>query len=240
MFDLMLRQLEILYEGQACLAVLKPAGLATQSAPGIDSLEVLVRAFLDQRAVEEREQRVKYLTALHRLDRAVSGVVLMARTRRAARIISQQFERRQVQKIYWACVEGRVEPGENTWIDFMRKIPDQPRSEIVSADDAGAQRAVLHYRTVSFTPNGSLLKIELETGRMHQIRLQAASRGHPILGDVMYGSRIAFGQPAIDERERQIALHGREISFVLPLDHQRVSVVAPVPPSWSALNPPSA
>jgi len=102
--------LEILYEDDICFAVLKPAGLATQAPRGIDSLELQARALLEQRvaaagAIDESGGEV-YLGLPHRLDRAVSGVVLLAKTRRAARTISRQFERRQVRKIYWACLEG--------------------------------------------------------------------------------------------------------------------------------------
>ncbi len=230
--------LEILYEDAICLAVLKPAGLATQAPRGIDSLEGRVQNLLAERAATSGETGEVYIGLPHRLDRAASGILLTAKTRRAARVVSRQFERRQVRKIYWACVEGRVEPSENTWIDFMRKITDQPRSEIVPSDDDGAQRAVLHYRTIGFTPHGSILEIELETGRMHQIRLQAASRGHPILGDAMYGSHIPFGPLPIEERDRQIALHGRELRFMQPDTRETISVVAPLPPSWSELNVP--
>lgn len=228
--------LEILYEDAICLAILKPAALATQTPRGIDSLELRVRQLLADRATAAGQTGELYLGLPHRLDRAVSGVVLLAKTRRAARLLSRQFERRQVRKIYWACVEGHVEPIESTWIDFMRKIPDQPRSEFVAPAAEGVQRAVLKYRVPGTTSHGSWLEIELQTGRMHQIRLQAASRGHPVLGDAMYGSQIAFGPTPVDERERQIALHGRELSFTQPDTREPITVVAPLPPSWSALN----
>jgi 23S rRNA pseudouridine1911/1915/1917 synthase len=192
-----------------------------------------------------------YLGLPHRLDRAVSGVVLLAKTRRAARTISRQFERRQVRKIYWACVEGTVvertaaerntEPAalaRETWTDFVRKIPDQSRGEIVSPDHPGAQQAVLHYRVLGATRHGSWLEIELETGRMHQIRLQAAARGHPVLGDALYGSRVAFGPMSADERAREIALHARDLRFVQPDTHAEITVVAPRPPAWSELGLP--
>jgi len=243
--------LEILYEDDICFAVLKPAGLATQAPRGIDSLELQARALLEQRvaaagAIDESGGEV-YLGLPHRLDRAVSGVVLLAKTRRAARTISRQFERRQVRKIYWACLEGNVEPlslasaagsepaapTRQTWIDFLCKIPDEPLGKVVPPDYPGAQQAVLHYRVLGATPHGSWLEIELETGRMHQIRLQAASRGHPVLGDTLYGSRIAFGTTPIDDRHREIALHAREICFVQPDTHTQIAVVAPCPLTWN-------
>ncbi len=181
--------LEILHEDDACLAVLKPAGLPTQAPRSHDSLELRVRDLLRRRADEAGQATVEiYLGLPHRLDRPVSGAILFAKTRRAARVISRQFERRQVRKIYWAVVEGTVEPAEGTWIDHLRKVPNEPRAEVVAADAPDAQQSVLHYRTLGAIPldsnsPGTWLEIELETGRMHQVRIQAASHGHPLLGD---------------------------------------------------------
>jgi 23S rRNA pseudouridine1911/1915/1917 synthase len=230
--------LDILYEDDICLAVLKPAGLATQAPREFDSLELRVRQLLAERAAASGESGEIYLGLPHRLDRAVSGVVLLAKTRRAARTLSRQFERRQVRKLYWACVEGIVEPSAGTWIDFVCKVPDQARGEVIAPDHPGAQRAVLHYRAVGTTPHGSWLEVELETGRMHQIRLQAMARGHAVLGDAFYGSPVAFGPERTDEREREIALLARQIGFVQPDSHAEITVVAPRPESWSELGLP--
>jgi 23S rRNA pseudouridine1911/1915/1917 synthase len=231
------RALEILHEDPSCLAALKPAGLSTQAPTGIDSLEVRVRDLLRCRAIESGAAADEiYLGLPHRLDRPVSGVILFAKTRRAARIISRQFERRQVRKIYWACVEGTVEPAEGTWTDFIRKLPGQPRAEVVAAGEQNAQEAVLHYRTMkactldSGLP-GSCLEIELETGRMHQVRIQAASRGHPLAGDAQYGANTTFGRQTADPRERAIALHARTLTFRHPETKESLTVMAPL---WSA------
>src|ERR1700757_4880222 len=97
--------LEILFEDSSLLAVNKPAGLSTQLPPRIDSLERRVRERLAQQAADRGDPNAEtYLGLPHRLDRPVSGVILFAKTRRAARLISRQFERRQVKKVYWACV----------------------------------------------------------------------------------------------------------------------------------------
>jgi 23S rRNA pseudouridine1911/1915/1917 synthase len=230
---------EILYEDAICLAVLKPAGLPTQAPGRFESLESRVRKFLDGRAAPAEQACEKYLAVLHRLDRAVSGVVLFAKSRRAARVISRQFERRQIRKIYWACVEGAVEPSGGTWIDFMCKVLDQPCSEIISQEHPAAQQAVLHYRVLKVLPSASWLEIELETGRMHQIRLQAAAHGHAVLGDVLYGSRIAFGPAPAEERNRQIALHARAITFAQPDTREKTTIVAPLPDVWPELGMPT-
>jgi RluA family pseudouridine synthase len=228
---------EILYEVGPCLAINKPAGLLTQAPRWIDSLERRIKQYLT-----ETEGRTEngYLGIPHRLDRPVSGVILFGKHSRAARRLSEQFEKRQVQKRYWAVVAGVIEPSTGTWVDFMRKIPDVPQAEIVAEDHPEARKGVLHYtvlQTLTFqnTP-ATFLEIELETGRMHQIRLQASVRGYPILGDVMYGSTIPFGCPFEDERSQSIALHAVSIAFCDPMTRQPVTLRAPLPESWNALN----
>ncbi len=233
--------LTILHDDSSLLAVLKPAGISTQAPRGIDSLEARVRQLLREQAETAGQSADElYLGLPHRLDRAASGVILLGLTRRAARIISRQFERRQVRKSYWACVEGTIEPATGTWIDFVHKVPDEPRVEIVAADVTGAQRAVLHYKTLRTIPlegdrRGTLLEIELETGRMHQVRVQAASRGHSILGDALYGATVPFGRETADPRARAIALHAWSISFRHPESNETLTVSAPPTQDWGHL-----
>jgi RluA family pseudouridine synthase len=223
---------EILLEDDAVLAVAKPTGIATQAPPGIDSLEVRIRNYL---AADGRLPGDVYLGIPHRLDRPVSGAILFAKTRRAARQLSRQFERRRVKKLYWACVERAVEPADGTWIDYLHKVHGQPIAEVVDASHPDAQEAILHYRTLGHHQAGSWLEIELETGRTHQIRIQAASRGHPVLGDVAYGSRIAFGPQHDDQRQRVIALLARSITFFHPTTKQPLSIEALPGDTWRAL-----
>lgn len=227
-------EIEILYESGPCLVVNKPPGLLTQSPQGIDSLEFRVKEFFKRR--ENKPGKI-YLGVPHRLDRPASGALVFARHVRAARRIAEQFEARTVRKVYWAWVQGQVTPAEGTWEDFIRKVPDEPRAEIVSRDQPEGRLAVLHYRTLESQPWGTWLQIELETGRFHQIRLQAAQRGHPILGDVLYGSAMLFGIQHEDTRLRAIALHARTLGFLHPMSHKPVSVEAPLPEAWSRMEP---
>ncbi len=219
----------MLFEDGPCLAVCKLAGLPTQAPPGIDSLEVRIRAFLQQRDFPPREV---YLGIPHRLDRPASGAMIFATRRRAAHKLSQQFEHRTVKKLYWACVEGQVDPPEGTWRDFIRKVYGKPLAEIVPPDHPEAKSAVLHYRTLASAEWGSRLEIRLETGRTHQIRIQAAARGHPVLGDFQYGAKMPFGPQYDDERLLAIALHARVLEFEHPKSKQRVTVTAPLPEFW--------
>jgi 23S rRNA pseudouridine1911/1915/1917 synthase len=225
---------EILYEEGPCLAVAKPAGLLTQAPPGIDSLEARIKSYLKRR--DAKAGKV-YLGVPHRLDRPATGALVFARHVRAARRLAEQFEARTVRKLYWAVVTGGVSPDAGTWRDHVRKVPDEPRAETVAADHPDAREAVLHYRVLGRGATWTWLEIELETGRMHQVRVQSASRGCPILGDASYGSTLEFGVPFDDVRLRAIALHARRLEFRHPMTHAEVSVEAPLPDDWLRLDP---
>jgi RluA family pseudouridine synthase len=220
---------DILHEDSACLVVAKPPGLLTQAPLGIDSLEFRIKQFLKDR---DAKPGGVYLGVPHRLDRPASGVIVFAKNVRAARRISEQFEGRLVEKRYWALVEGEVQPDEGTWTDHVKKIEGEPRSVLVDHTDPAGKVAILHYKVLQRPPGRTLLEIELETGRTHQIRVQAAGRGHPLLGDELYGSRGTFGPPAADERQRLIALHARSLRFRLPTTKEYITCEAPLPELW--------
>jgi 23S rRNA pseudouridine1911/1915/1917 synthase len=108
----------------------------------------------------------------------------------------------------------------------------------VPADHPGGKAAVLHYRVLCTTQVGSWLEIELETGRTHQIRVQAASRGHPVIGDDQYGCKAPFGPQHADVRDRAIALHARGLAFTNPATNQAVQIEAQPPAAWRNLELP--
>jgi len=182
-----------------------------------------------------------YLGVPHRLDRAVSGVVLMAATPRAARKLSRQFEEREITKTYLAVVETGAAaketlPGADAveWRNLLRKISGQARSEIVDSQALAAREAITYASWIDCAGGDEgkrLLKFMPVTGRMHQLRLQAASRGLPIVGDELYG-----GPPlgAGNERERPILLHAWRIDYADPDSGERVTVEAPLPDHWPA------
>ncbi|MBI1900694.1 MAG: RluA family pseudouridine synthase [Planctomycetia bacterium] len=232
--------MQILLDDAALLAVNKPPGLLTQAPPGIESLEFDVKRLLAARKEQAEGRPVApetvYLGVPHRLDRPVSGAIVFALDRKSARILARQFEHRHVRKLYWACVEGTVDPREGTWVDQIRKVPNQAQAEIVLADHPEGRPGILHYRVIGTTRFGAWLQIELETGRMHQVRVQAAARGCPVLGDAQYGSRVAFGPQHEDARLRAIALHARFISFRHPRTRQQMELTAEPPPAWHDLN----
>ncbi len=229
--------LEILYDNGPCLVINKPAGLLPQAPRGIDSLEIWVKNFYREREGKQPDDKI-YLGLAHRIDRPVTGAIVFGRHIRATRKLCTQFADRTVSKVYWAFVEGKVSPDEGTWRDFLHKRHGMAQAEVVEEDHPGAKHAVLHYRTLWQSEQGSWLEIILETGRTHQIRIQAASRGHAVVGDSQYGSTTLFGKQTPEIRDRGIALHARQLGFTHPMSGESVDIVAPLPTSWDALQLP--
>ncbi len=214
--------LEILFEDNHLLAVNKPPGLATMGvAAGETSLVVLARQYIKRRY--QKPGNV-YLGVVSRLDTATSGVVILARTSKAAARLSEQFRSRAVQKSYWAIVSGKIEPPEAELVDWVVKDDLRQRMAVVTADVSGAKEARLRYRLKQQVSGGNLLEIELLTGRKHQIRVQLASRGFPVWGECKYARARAF--PA------GMALHARRLVVDHPVRHIPIDLVAPLPPSW--------
>jgi 23S rRNA pseudouridine1911/1915/1917 synthase len=222
-------QLHILFEDNHCIAVAKPAGLLTQGPPGVPNLEAMVKAYLKEK--HQKPGNV-YLGVPHRLDRPVSGVVLFARNSKSAQRLAEQFREHQVVKIYWGAVAGTVEPSEGVWEDWLRKIQDEARAETAEPETPGAKHAVMRYRVLQACDGGTLLEFQPQTGRMHQIRVQAALRGYPLFGDVLYGSTRGFGPPAELPRDRIIALHARSLTILHPLSYEPMTLTAPLPAGW--------
>jgi 23S rRNA pseudouridine1911/1915/1917 synthase len=233
--------LEVLYDNGPVLVINKAAGILTQAPTGIESLEVQVKAFYRERE-QKAEDASTYLGLPHRLDRPVSGAIVFARHVRAAQRLSAQFENRTVTKIYWAVVEGDVQPDDGLWTDHLHKRHGMPLSIVVPPDDPRGKIAILRYgvrgRGEGDGGRWTSLEIELETGRTHQIRVQSASRGHAVIGDAQYGSMRPFGEQFEDERLRAIALHARQLGFSHPMTREAVDILAPLPAAWEALELP--
>lgn len=228
-----LPQPDFIAELGPCLVINKPGGLLTQGPPGIDSLELRIKTFIKIR--DEKPGKV-YLGVPHRLDRPASGVMLFARHVRAAKRLSDQFRERTVEKKYWTVVQGEVTDDAGQWSDHMKKLRDEAKSVICEQADDGSQLATLSYKVIARNNGRSWLEIQLETGRTHQIRLQASHRGHPIIGDTLYNSDQTFGPDTPDKRKRWIALHAREITFNHPMQDKRLSMTASLSEHWRRLD----
>jgi 23S rRNA pseudouridine1911/1915/1917 synthase len=221
-------RLAVLWEDPHGLAVAKPAGLLTQGPPeGEITLEALVR-----RHLRPDDPASVYLGTVHRLDRPVSGVVLWAKTPKAARRWAEQFAGRSARKEYWAIVEMGAEAGRlasfGTWDDRLAPPDASGRARVVEADRPGLARALTRFEVGSgmVAPEGlTWLKLRPETGRTHQLRVQAAARGWPIVGDTTYGATRGF--------PIGIALHARGLEVEHPIARRPILVEAPLPASWA-------
>jgi 23S rRNA pseudouridine1911/1915/1917 synthase len=221
----------ILFEDYHVVAVNKPAPLLTQAPEGIPSLEAMVKAYIKAKYAKPGGV---YLGIPHRLDRPVSGVVVFARNTKAAQRVHAQFQAHAVRKTYWAAVEGDVAPDAGTWEDWVRKIPEEARVVKAEPGEPYAKQATLDYRIVQRLPGGgTLLELSPRTGRMHQLRVQAAWRGHPVLGDVMYGGTRPFGPAWENPRDKVIALHARRLELDHPFTRERLAIEAPPPAYWA-------
>jgi 23S rRNA pseudouridine1911/1915/1917 synthase len=222
----MTAHLDVLYEDPHCLVVVKPAGLLSQGTPGGEpTLEDAVRRYLSP----EHPDAV-YLGTVHRLDRPVSGVLVWARTPKAARRLADQFARREASKEYWAVVEGdasALEP-QGTWDDWLTdKVGPEGTVRAGEGGTRGMRRAVTRFlkgEGARLPAGTAWLRLWPETGRTHQLRAQAARRDLAILGDVAYGALRPF--PA------GIALHARVVQVRHPVSRRILTWTAPLPGSW--------
>ena len=204
------------------MAVLKPAGVLTMGDRTEDrSMIDLAREYL--RRKYDKPGQV-FVGVVHRLDRPVSGVLLLARTSKGASRLSEQFRQRQVRKIYHCLVEGRPPKAAGELTDHLAKQSTTNVSRVVASDADAAKLARLKYRVLRSVRGRSLLEVELLTGRSHQIRVQLASRGLPICGDIKYGSRMRL--------PGWMALHGASLTFEHPTRPESMTVVAPEPAEW--------
>lgn len=222
--------IQVLYEDNHLLVVNKPAGLATMGV-GPDEASLWRRARGYIKAQYQKPGNV-YLGVVSRVDAAVTGVVVFARTSKAASRLSEQFREAEVGKVYWAIVERLPDPPVGACTDWLVKDEGLHKMVVVSPHVPQAQEARLTYRTLMRLPQGTvpgalqatLVEVRLETGRKHQIRVQLAARGWHVVGDAKYGARSTFS--------RGIALHAQKLTLTHPVRRTPIEVVAPLPSYW--------
>ncbi len=214
-----------LYLDNHLLVVSKPAGMLSQGdRTGDLDLVSWAKAYLKERF--DKPGNV-FVGLVHRLDRPTSGVVVLARTSKAAGRLSDQFRRRSPDKRYLAVVQGHLgERGEA--VDGVVK-QEGGGVRVVAPNHPGAQRAALRWRTLAADDRQSLVEVELLTGRKHQIRAQLAARAAPVLGDFRYGEPVPFADG------RGIALHAWRLTVEHPTRREPMTFSAPPPPSWNGL-----
>jgi 23S rRNA pseudouridine1911/1915/1917 synthase len=216
--------LEILYEDNHCLAISKPGGAVSAHFQGAEvTLDHAAKEYLKEKY--HKPGRV-FLGIVHRLDRPVSGVLLFARTSKAAARLAKQFREGTVEKVYWAVVAGRVAPPTGILENYLKKDLVSRRMAVVKAETAGSRLAVARYQERGYCDDRSWLELRPQTGRTHQLRVQLAHCGYPIYGDRKYGSLWRFAHA--------IALHARSLTFQHPVRHEPITLIAGLPATWQA------
>lgn len=217
--------IKILYEDNHLLIVNKPAGIPVQ--PGKDGDEAL--EFLAKKYLKEKYQKPGnvFLGVSHRIDRPVSGIVILAKTSKALARINEMFKNRTVEKTYWAVVENPPPDAEGYLLHWLKKDEKINKSRAYDKELPGSLRSELHYKLISKSEHYYLLEVCPATGRHHQIRVQLSAIGCPIKGDIKYGARRT-------NPNGNIHLHARAVSFLHPVRKQKVTITAPVPddPLW--------
>lgn len=216
----MTRTLDAAAETDRWAAIEKPAGLLSQpDATGKPNVFDLLK-----RQWATPSDPDPFVGLVHRLDRPTSGVLMVAKTSEAARALSEQVQARTMDKQYVALVEGTMR-GAGTMQDAIAKTATGP--QIVSPDHPDAKAARLQYQALRTDAERTLIHVQLDTGRSHQIRLQCANRGHPVVHDGRYGASVQVRRPAI-------ALHHYGLRFEDPATGRMHSVTAALPDLWSA------
>ncbi|MEE9368450.1 MAG: RluA family pseudouridine synthase [Pontiella sp.] len=209
----------VLYADNHLLAVNKPAGMLSQdSGTGLRNLEDWSREWV---RVDKNKAGAVFLNAVHRIDKAVSGIVLFARTSKALSRLNEDIRNRNCKKIYHVLVENPPSKPKDQLEHWLSH--EHHRAEIRKDGDKGTQRAVLSYRTIKQVENLTLLEVDLETGRYHQIRAQLSAIGCPIAGDEKYGAKLKSDHG-------EIALHHRQLVITHPTTKNPIVIEAPYPP----------
>lgn len=222
-------ELEILFEDNHFIAVNKPAGVLVQPDKGTDaSLEVLVKEYIKHQYNKPGEV---FLGVCHRIDRPVSGVVIMARTSKALVRMNEMFKTKEVKKTYWAVVENLPAETEGTLIHWLKKDEKKNLSRVWDKEVPGTLRCELHYKWLKSIDHYHLLEINPLTGRHHQIRAQLSAIGCAIKGDVKYHAKRG-------NRDGSIHLHARKVEFIHPVKKEPIEITAPVPVDnvWKAVS----
>lgn len=221
------KNLQVLYEDNHIVIVNKRAGDITQGdKTGDKPLSDVVKEYIKEKYNKPGNV---FLGVVHRLDRPTSGIIIFARTSKALERLNKMLREKTIHKTYWAIVKNQPTIKNDTLINYLKKNPKNNKSSVFQKEIEGSKKAILHYKTIKNLDNYTLLEIDLETGRHHQIRTQLAAIGSPIKGDLKYGFNRS-------NKDGSISLHARKIEFLHPVSKKQISIIAPLPKDviWEA------
>lgn len=222
-------QRDILFEDNHIIAINKKAGQIVQpDKTGDASLEESVKLFLK---TKYNKPGNVYLGVTHRIDRPVSGIVLFAKTSKALTRLNQMFQDKEIQKTYLVVSRGKPEQASAKLSHYLVRDTKNNKSSVHKQQVPNSAKSELTYFTEALSDSFSLIRVLPHTGRHHQIRVQMASMGCPITGDVKYGDRRA-------NEDRSICLHAFGLEFEHPVSKERVRISAPLPKHkfWQIFN----
>ncbi len=220
-------KLDVLFEDNHLLIINKPPGVLVQGDnTGDTPLVDLAKEYIKEKYAKPG---AVFLGVVHRLDRPTSGAIVFARTSKALQRLNAQFKERTTYKIYWAIIEKTTLSKKQKLEHWMVRKPKQNKSFAYTKEVLSSKKAVLHYQIVKQLDNYSLIEIELETGRHHQIRAQLSAIGKPIKGDLKYGAKRS-------NPDGSIHLHARSLTVSHPVTKENMTFVAEPPKEviWSA------
>lgn len=216
----MVKEAEILYEDNHLIAINKPAGLLVQGdSTGDETILEVLKEYIKRRY---KKPGNVFLAPNHRLDRPVSGVLLFSKTSKALTRVNKLFNSNKINKKYLAVTEGIPEEMEGHLVDYIAKNQKKNISFITVEGKLDSKKCVLDYKVTKVINRKSLIEVNPLTGRSHQIRVQLASLGTPIIGDLKYNAQIKM-------EDRSIALHCQSLEFDHPVQDKKVLIQAPVP-----------
>ena len=221
--------LQVLFEDNHIIIVNKRAGDITQGdKTGDKPLSEVVKEYVK---VKYNKPGNVYLGVVHRLDRPTSGIIIFARTSKALERLNKMLRDKTINKTYWAVVKNIPNKKEDTLINYLKKNPKNNKSSVFHKEISGSKKAILHYKVIKKLDNYSLLEVDLETGRHHQIRAQLSSIGCSIKGDLKYGFNRS-------NKDGSIHLHAKKIEFTHPVTKEKIMISAPTPNEviWNACN----
>ena len=219
--------LQVLFEDNHIIVVNKRAGDITQGdKTGDKPLNEVVKEYVK---VKYNKPGNAFIGTVHRLDRPTSGIVIFARTSKALERLNKMLRDKTIQKTYWALVKNKPKKERGTLTNFLKKDPKKNKSFVFKKEIEGSKKATLHYKVIQILENYTLLEIDLETGRHHQIRTQLSYIGSPIKGDLKYGFPRS-------NKDGSISLHARKINFIHPVSKEEIKITAPAPKDviWDA------
>jgi 23S rRNA pseudouridine1911/1915/1917 synthase len=221
--------LQVLFEDNHIVIINKRAGDITQGdKTGDKPLSDVVKEYIKDKY--NKPGKV-FIGTVHRLDRPTSGIVIFARTSKALERLNKMLRDKRIKKTYWALVKNTPKKETDTLINILKKDTKKNKSFVYKKEVEGSKNAILHYKVVQKLDNYSLLEIDLETGRHHQIRTQLSYIGSPIKGDLKYG----FDR---SNKDGSISLHARKIEFTHPVSKENILITSPTPNDavWNACN----